>query len=59
MTIDQVINLLASVTLFELMVTIGLGVTFADLIGVARDGRLLSRAALANYVCVPALVALG
>jgi BASS family bile acid:Na+ symporter len=54
MTIDQVINLLASVTLFELMVTIGLGVTFADLVGTARDWRLLARAALANYVCVPA-----
>ena len=58
MTIDQVIQLLALVTLFELMVTIGLGVTFADLGGVVRDGRLLIRAAGANYVCVPA-AALG
>jgi BASS family bile acid:Na+ symporter len=54
MTIDQVINLLALVTLFEMMVTIGLGVTFADLIRVARDWRLLTRAAVASYVCVPA-----
>jgi BASS family bile acid:Na+ symporter len=54
MTIDQVINLLASVTLFEMMVTIGLGVTFADLAKVARDWRLLTRAAVASYVCVPA-----
>jgi BASS family bile acid:Na+ symporter len=53
MTID-VINLLASVTLFEMMVTIGLGVTLADLARVARDWRLLTRAALASYVCVPA-----
>jgi BASS family bile acid:Na+ symporter len=52
--LDLLINLLAAVTLFELMVSIGLGVTFADLIGVARNGRLIGMAALANYVCVPA-----
>jgi BASS family bile acid:Na+ symporter len=54
MTIDRVIHLLASVTLFEMMVTIGLGVTLADMARVARDWRLLARAALASYVCVPA-----
>jgi BASS family bile acid:Na+ symporter len=54
MTIDQVIRLLASVTLFEMMVTIGLGVTFAEMGGVARNWRLMIRAALASYVCVPA-----
>jgi BASS family bile acid:Na+ symporter len=53
-TTDQLIQLLASVTLFELMVSIGLGVTFADVVDVARDWRLVARAALANYVCVPA-----
>jgi BASS family bile acid:Na+ symporter len=58
MTINQLINLLASVTLFELMVAIGLRATFAEVLGVARNGRLLLRAALANYVCVPA-AALG
>src|SRR5947209_18594524 len=54
MTIDQAISILASVTLFELMVAIGLNTTFADVAGVARDWRLVGRAALANYVCVPA-----
>ena len=58
MTIDQAISLLASVTLFELMVGIGLGVTFADIAGVARNWRLVGKAALANYVCVP-VVAVG
>jgi BASS family bile acid:Na+ symporter len=48
------INLLAAVTLFEMMVSIGMGVTLADLIRVARNGRLIGQAALANYVCVPA-----
>jgi BASS family bile acid:Na+ symporter len=52
--LNLLINLLCAVTLFEMMVTIGLGVTFADLMGVARNGRLLCMAALANYVCVPA-----
>jgi BASS family bile acid:Na+ symporter len=54
MTIDRIINVLVTVTLVEMMVTVGLGVTFVDLVGVARNGRLLVKAALANYVCVPA-----
>ena len=53
-SIDKVINILATVTLVEMMVTIGLGVTFADVAGVARNWRMVARAALANYVCVPA-----
>ncbi len=54
MTIDQVIGILASVTLFELMVAIGLSATAADVAGVARNWGLVGRAALANYVFVPA-----
>jgi BASS family bile acid:Na+ symporter len=54
MTIDQLINILVTITLFEMMVAIGLSVTFVDLVGVARNLRLITRAALANYVCVPA-----
>ena len=54
MPIDKLINVLVTITLVELMVAIGLGVTFADVIGVARNWRLVAQAALANYVCVPA-----
>src|SRR5262249_51493300 len=54
MTIDQVIQILAAVTLFELMVTIGLGVPLAEIAGVARNGRLVGKAALASYVLFPA-----
>ena len=54
MTVDQLINVLVTITLIELMVTIGLGVTFAQVIGVAGNRRLVAQAALANYVCVPA-----
>jgi BASS family bile acid:Na+ symporter len=54
MTRDQLINVLVTITLLEMMAAIGLGVTFADLAGVARNWRLVTRAALANYVCVPA-----
>jgi BASS family bile acid:Na+ symporter len=54
MTMDQVINLLVTVTLVEMMAAIGLNVTFADLAGVLRDWRLIARAALANFVLVPA-----
>jgi BASS family bile acid:Na+ symporter len=53
-TIDQLIKVLATVTLLEMMVTIGLGVTFAEAGAVARNWRFVGKAALANYVCVPA-----
>jgi BASS family bile acid:Na+ symporter len=53
MTLDQFINVLVTVTLIEMMVALGLSVTVADLIGVARNARLIVRAAVANYVLVP------
>jgi BASS family bile acid:Na+ symporter len=55
MTTDQLIHVLVTIALIEMMVAIGLGVTFVDLSGVARNWRLVGRAALANYVCVPAV----
>jgi BASS family bile acid:Na+ symporter len=42
------------VTLFEMMVAIGLGVTFAEVLLVAKDWKLITKAALASYVFVPA-----
>jgi hypothetical protein len=33
---NQLINILVTVTLIEMMVAVGLGVTFTDLLGVAR-----------------------
>jgi len=51
---DQLTNLLVTVTLIEMMTAIGLGVTFAEVSGVARNWGLLLRAVMANYVCVPA-----
>jgi BASS family bile acid:Na+ symporter len=54
MTVEQLINILVTVTLIEMMMAVGLGVAFADLVGVAKNVRLLIRAAIANYVFVPA-----
>jgi BASS family bile acid:Na+ symporter len=54
MTIDRLINVLVTITLIEMTMTIGLGVAFVDLVGVCRNWRLVARAVLANYVCVPA-----
>jgi BASS family bile acid:Na+ symporter len=54
MSIDQLTNVLVTVTLVEMMAATGLGVTFGDLSRVAWDWRLVVRAALANYVLVPA-----
>ncbi len=53
MNIDKAINLLASVTLLEMMFTIGLGVTFAQILAVATDWKTVMSALLANYLCVP------
>jgi BASS family bile acid:Na+ symporter len=47
-------NVLATITLFEMMVAIGMGVTFADVFRVATDWRLVGKAGVASYVCVPA-----
>src|SRR4051812_10449466 len=55
MSMDQLINLLVTITLIEMMVALGLGVTFADLADVVRNWRLVASAALANYVWVPAV----
>ena len=54
MSLDSLVKLVVTVAVFEMMVTVGLGVAVADIIAVARDGCLLARAVLANYVCVPA-----
>jgi BASS family bile acid:Na+ symporter len=54
MSVHQLTNVLVTVTLIEMMAATGLDVTFGDLAHVARDWRLVVRAALANYVLVPA-----
>lgn len=54
MTLDRLLNVLVTITLVEMMVLIGLKVTFAELAETGRDWRLVARAATANYVLVPA-----
>lgn len=53
MSLNQIINVLATITLFEMMVAIGLGTSLADVGRVARDWRLVARAAVASYLLVP------
>ena len=55
--LGQLINIIASITLFEMMLAIGLGVSVADVARVAADWRLVGKAAIANYVIVPAVAA--
>ena len=55
MTAAEFINILVPIALIEMMVTIGLGVSFAELAAVARNWRLVTKAALANYLCVPVI----
>jgi BASS family bile acid:Na+ symporter len=52
---ERLINILVTITLIDMMATIGLGVTFVELGGIAKNWRLVGQAALANYVCVPAV----
>ena len=54
MKVDRLINILAAITLIEMMVTIGLGVTLSDVLRVSRSWSLVARAVLANYILVPA-----
>jgi BASS family bile acid:Na+ symporter len=58
MVIDQVVSLLAAVTLVEMMITLGLGVDASDVIAIGKRPNLLLRALVANYIFVP-LLALG
>lgn len=58
MRVDRLINVLAVITLIEMMVTIGLGVAWSDVLSVSRNYGWVVRAVLANYILVPA-AALG
>jgi BASS family bile acid:Na+ symporter len=51
----KAINILAFITLFEMMVVIGLRVTLGVIARVARNGRLVAAALIANYAIVPAI----
>ena len=53
MRVDQIINVLATVTLIEMMIAIGLGVTLSDVFTVTEDWGLVVRAAVANYILFP------
>ena len=56
MSIDKLINILVTITLLEMMVAIGLGVTVPQVAAVAKDRKLLLRALISNYVAVPIAV---
>ena len=54
MSVDRFTNVLPEITLIEMMVTIGLGVTFSDVLRVSRNYGRVTRALLANCTVVPA-----
>ena len=58
MSVERLINLLVTVTLVEMMVTVGLRVTFAELVATVSDRGLVARTMLANYLLVPAVAVL-
>ncbi len=54
MSVDRLINLGVTITLIEMMVTIGLGVTISEVVHVARNARLVAQATVANCLLAPA-----
>jgi bile acid:Na+ symporter, BASS family len=54
MSLDKFINLLVPITLIVMMMAIGLSVPFSETLSASRKRGLLLRAAVANYLCVPA-----
>jgi len=58
MSIDKLINVMATLTLLEMMVMIGLGVSLSQITNVAENFRLVIRALIGSYVLVP-LAAVG
>jgi BASS family bile acid:Na+ symporter len=55
MTLHQLIDILVMIMLVQMMLTIGMGVTVAELLAIAKNWPLVLRAGLANYVCIPAV----
>ena len=43
MSLDRLLNVLVIITLIEMMVLVGLGVTFAELVDTGRNWRLVAR----------------
>jgi BASS family bile acid:Na+ symporter len=52
-SIDRLINLFVTITLIEMMATVGLRVTFGELAYIAKNRALVVRALVANYLAVP------
>lgn len=55
MSADRWINLLILITLIEMMFAVGLGTAPRDVLAAIKQWRLMLRAAVANYVLVPAV----
>jgi hypothetical protein len=53
MSLDRVINILVTITLIEMMVLVGLRMTFNELAQTAKKPRLVARAVMANYLLFP------
>lgn len=52
---DQVLNVVAIVTLGEMMFYVGLSASVPDFVKTLRDAKVVGKGILANYVLVPAL----
>ena len=55
MSSDKLLKILAFVTLFEMMIYVGLSASVSDFIDTAKSLGLVARGVLSNYVLVPAI----
>jgi BASS family bile acid:Na+ symporter len=53
MAFDDIVSVLVKITLVEMMILIGLQITFLEIVNSIKEWRLVTRAAVANYVIVP------
>ena len=56
MSVDQLINIVVTITLIEMMIGTGLGVALEEIVATVEKRALLLRAVLANYICVLGVV---
>jgi bile acid:Na+ symporter, BASS family len=55
--VEKLANVLVLVLLFEMMISVGLGISIRDLVVAFTGVSLLLRAAVANYILVPLIAA--
>src|SRR5262245_45900970 len=57
MSFDEIIKILVTITLFEMMLVVGLRAELAEILDTLKNWKMVARAAVANYLIVPGITA--